>query len=192
MSQIDLDTLRQSWQNLKIEVDRVSEQNRRLTERIFNNQAKSVRDYVMRRYRMLCIIGAVYTPLMPILCDRQLHFGLIPLILISLFFPISVLINGSVLYKCSKIHPTEMTMKEMLIAFTDLKIHRSRCRIFGYILSLPLLVLLLYHMYWIDSSMFYAGCIGGVIGAILGIRMDLKVSREIREMRRSLAEELEE
>ncbi|MDE7407355.1 MAG: hypothetical protein K2M76_02945, partial [Muribaculaceae bacterium] len=164
MSQIDLDTLRQSWQNMKIEVDRVSEQNRRLTERIFSNQAKSVRDYVMRRYRMLCIIGIVYTPLMPLLFSHQLHLDLVSLILITLFFPISVVINGSVLYKCSKIHPAEMTVKEMLIAFTNLKIHRSRCRIFGYILVIPILVLLLYHMYWIDSSMFYAGCLGGVIG----------------------------
>lgn len=85
-----------------------------------------------------------------------------------------------------------MTMKEMLNAFTDLKIHRSRCRIFGYMLSLPLLFLLLYYMYQIEESMYYAGIVGGVIGAAIGIGMDLKVSREIREMRQSLAEELEE
>ncbi|MDE6267060.1 MAG: hypothetical protein K2M07_06915 [Muribaculaceae bacterium] len=189
---MNLDTLRQSWQSMKIEVDGIKEQNRQLTQRIFNNQAKTVRDYVKRRYRMLVILGVAYSFIMPWLCVRELQMSVLPTVLMSLFFPFSVVINGSVLYMTSRIHPSKMTVKEMLIAFTNLKIHRSRCRIIGYTVAIPVLIALLIYMRFIDEAMFYAGCVGGVIGACIGIYQDVKMSREIRQMRRSLAEELEE
>lgn len=192
MPQINLDNLRQSWQSIKIEVDEVKEKNRMLTERIFNNKAKSVRDYVKRRYRVLVVLGVVYSFLMPMLCLNQLQMDLIPTILMSLFFPLSVVINGSVLYMTQKIHPSTMTVKDMLIAFTNLKIHRSRCRVIGYVVVIPVMGMLLYYMKSIDETMGIAGCIGGVIGAIIGIRQDIKITREIRQMRAALAEELED
>lgn len=192
MAQMDLENLRQSWQSIRIEVDKVKEQNRDLTQKIFNNQVRSVRDYVKRRYRMLFIIGIAYTFIMPWLCVREFHMTLVPTILFSLFFPFSAVLNGSVLYKTSRIHPSTMTVRQMLIAFTNLKIHRSRCRIIGYLVAIPAMGVLLYYMRQIDEIMFYAGCLGGVIGAIIGIIMDIRVTREINGLRRSLAEELED
>ncbi|MDE7153666.1 MAG: hypothetical protein K2O00_04375 [Muribaculaceae bacterium] len=191
MAQIDLESLRHSWQNMRIEIDRLSEQNRQMTKRIVNNQAKSVKDSLLRKYRMLCIIGIIYIPIMPYLCERLLHTDLFVTIIMSLFFPCAVVINGLVYFRTRRIDPSAMSMKDMLIAFTNLKILRSRMRITSYILALPVLACLLYYMYGVDESMFIGGCAGGVIGAIIGVRLDLRMSREIRELRRTLAEELE-
>lgn len=192
MEQMNLENLRRSWQAMQIELEKVKDQNRRLTERIFNNQARSVRSSVIRKYRLLCIIGIIYTPLMPLICIYMLHMDLLPTILMSVFFPLSVVINGSVLFKTMKIHPTEMTLKEMMIAFTNLQIHRSRCRILAYAIAVPILAGLLYYLYETDCAMFIGGAVGGIVGVIVGVNQDLKVSRQIREMRQSLAEELEE
>lgn len=192
MAPIDLESLRHSWQNMRIEIDRLSEQNRRLTKRIVNNQAKSVKDSLLRNYRILCIIGIIYTPVMPCICVQLLHTDTFVTVMMSLFFPLAVILNGMVYLKTRAIDPASLSMKEMLITFTNLKILRSRCRVAGYIIALPMLIGMLHYMYLIDNAMFYGGCAGGVIGAIIGIRLDIRMSREIRAMRRSLAEELAE
>lgn len=49
---------------------------------------------------------------------------------------------------------------------------------------------LFYYLYHLAPHAFWGGVIGGVIGGAFGLREDMIISREIRELRKTLAEEL--
>ncbi|MEE0978379.1 MAG: hypothetical protein UH625_03125, partial [Muribaculaceae bacterium] len=108
----------------------------------------------------------------------------------SLFFPYTTVVNALVWYRTRQIDPATMNMKDTLVAFTNLKILRNRLRLMNYIVGLPMVATLFYYLYHLAPHAFWGGVIGGVIGGAFGLREDMIISREIRELRKTLAEEL--
>lgn len=185
-----IDDLRKSWQSMLIEIERVNELNRELTRKIFDDRVTNVRSKVMHKYAIFTIISIVFIPIMPIECMMIFNFDTIPLILVSLFFPYTTVVNALVWYRTRQIDPATMNMKDTLVAFTNLKILRSRLRLMNYIVGIPMVVTLFYYLYHLAPHAFWGGVIGGVIGGAFGFREDFIISREIRELRKTLAEEL--
>ena len=106
---------------------------------------------------------------------------------------ITAVANGYVYYLIRKIDMSTMTIKEALTAATNVDIVRRRMKILGWVLAMPLLVILFYAFYEVGrDEIIYGAWVGLVIGAICGGIYERNTRQLIRQMRQTLADELGE
>lgn len=186
---MDLDELKKSWQHIDSELKRIEKLSDDLSN-ICKSRNVSLRDKLVNRYFWLWMLCAVMTV---VSVGLIWHEAILPVMATVLIFYFSILgVLNFVIYKRFKsLDYNYMSVKDMLITVTNTHILRSRFKIVGYCLMIPVLAALLWRFYTIDINMFYGGCGGGVIGLIAGIITDRKIEREIRELKESLKHELD-
>lgn len=177
---------------MELRVEQLEQDNRRLLSRISSDRMMGLRRKLMIRYRgmiTLCIFSPIWIFLMDNFCEISQWIK----VCYVLFFVLMTLANVWVYMLIHRINHSIMTVKEALIAATNLDIARKRVKIFGYILAIPLLIAMFYAFYEIGrQEIIYGAWIGLVIGTISGLIYERKNRRLIKDLRQTLATELSE
>ncbi len=189
---MELDELKQSWHEMKRELDRVETLNKVLTERLSRSKALPFKCRIMNQYKIivavsLCMI--VFTSILFIdnlIFSRELSGSLV------IYFIVLKSLNLYFMSRLRRIDIYTMPVAEMVEQTIKLRILRSRLKIIGYILMIPMMCVLLWTFYKADYGMFVGGWMGGVVGLIIGLRIDRSIDRDIKNMKAALKEELSE
>lgn len=187
---MDLEELKKSWKKTDTEIDKIIKVNKDLTDICRNNNI-GLRNKVLSKYKVLCILCIVMTFISPLLQPfRNLHPAIV--VTLTIYFIVLGILNYD-LYKClKKIDYKSMSLKDMLIATTESIIKRSRYQVIAYCMMIPLIVTLLWYFYTINFGMFCGGIFGAIVGLIIGLSTDIKIKRQIRDLKKNLEQELEE
>lgn len=189
---MDIDELKKQWQSMELRIEKLEEENHRLMSSISSNRVAGLRGRLLTRYCMMIIV-CIISPVWLFLLDNVFYVGQVANVCYALFFMITAVANGYVYYLIRKIDLSTMTIKEALTAATNVDIVRRRMKILGWVLAMPLLVILFYAFYEVGrDEIIYGAWVGLVIGAICGGIYERNTRQLIRQMRQTLAEELGE
>lgn len=184
---MDIDELKKSWQSLDSKLDGMKTQ----IDELRHGKTLGHRDSIMRKYKVLFMVCLMMIFVSINLCSKP-EVGNVMGILLAIYFAIHAVLGFIIHSRFSKIDYSRMNIKELLIEVTNAHILRSRFKIAGYCMMVPVLVALLGKLYVENVHMFYGGVIGGIIGLIVGLAIDRKIERQIREMKENLRLELQE
>ena len=189
---MDIDELKKQWQSMELRVEQLEKDNRRLMTRISRDRFAGLRGKLMARYRLMIIV-CVISPVWMLLLEDVYGVGRVLNVCYASFFVITALANAYIYYLFHKIDYSIMTVKEALTATTHLEITRYRLRMLGWLMVVPLLVMMFQAFYETGQDEVINGAwFGLILGAIVGTIFDLKTRRLIRQMRHTLTEELDE
>lgn len=189
---MDIDELKKQWQSMELRVEQLEKDNRRLMTRISRDRFAGLRGKLMARYRLMIIV-CVISPVWMLLLEDVYGVGRVLNVCYASFFVITALANAYIYYLFHKIDYSIMTVKEALTATTHLEITRCRLRMLGWLMVVPLLVMMFQAFYETgQDEVIYGAWFGLIIGAIVGTIFDRKTRRLIRQMRQTLTEELDE
>ena len=187
---MDLEELKKSWKKTDAKIDKIIKVNKDLTDICRNNNI-GLRDKVISKYKVLCILSIVMTFICPLLQPfRNLHPAIV--VTLTIYFIVLGILNYDIYKNLKRIDYKSMSVKDMLIATTKSIIKRSRYQVIAYCLMVPLMVTLLWYFYTINLVMFYSGIFGAIVGLIIGLSTDIKIKRQIRALKKNLEQELEE
>lgn len=187
---MDLEELKKSWKKTDTKIDKIIKVNKDLTDICRNNNI-GLRDKVISKYKVLCIVSIVMTFICPLLQPfRNLHPAIV--VTLTIYFIVLGILNYDIYKNLKRIDYKSMSVKDMLIATTKSIIKRSRYQVIAYCMMVPLMVTLLWYFYTINLGMFYGGIFGAIVGLIIGLSTDIKIKRQIRALKKNLEQELEE
>lgn len=187
---MDLEELKKSWEKTDTKIDKIIKVNKDLTDICRNNNI-GLRDKVISKYKVLCIVSIVMTFICPLLQPfRNLHPAIV--VTLTIYFIVLGILNYDIYKNLKRIDYKSMSVKDMLIATTKSIIKRSRYQVIAYCMMVPLMVTLLWYFYTINLGMFYGGIFGAIVGLIIGLSTDIKIKRQIRALKKNLEQELEE
>ena len=187
---MDLEELKKSWEKTDTEIDKIIKVNKDLTDICRNNNI-GLRNKVLSKYKVLCIVSIVMTFICPLLQPfRNLHPAIV--VTLTIYFIVLGILNYDIYKNLKRIDYKSMSVKDMLIATTKSIIKRSRYQVIAYCMMVPLMVTLLWYFYTINLGMFYGGIFGAIVGLIIGLSTDIKIKRQIRALKKNLEQELEE
>lgn len=187
---MDLEELKKSWKKTDAEIDKIINVNKDLTD-ICRNNNMGLRDKVLSKYKVLCILSIVMTFICPLLQPfRNLHPAIV--VTLTIYFIVLGILNYKIYKHLKRIDYKSMSVKDMLIATTQSIIKRSRYQVIAYCMMIPLVITLLWYFYTINLGMFYGSIFGAIIGLIIGLSTDIKIKRQIRALKKNLEQELEE
>ncbi len=189
---MDIDEMKRQWQLMELRVEQLEENNRRLQSRIVGDRFTSLRGKLLIRYRVMIVV-CVISPVWLLLIDDIFEVGALVNICYASFFAITAVCNWRVFSLLRKLDYTSMTVKEVLMAATNMEIVRHRMKRLSWVLAIPLLVMLFCSFYATgNNGLIYGAWVGLALGGIVGTIIDRKTRRLISSMRQTLANELDE
>ena len=191
---MNLDELKQEWNRMSNQAEELRQENMRLKYSLTNNRYTSSRQRLFNRLRRQMIVCAIWPVLLISVKDIFDVLGPTLYLIYILFFIISALLQLRLMHRLKEIDLSQMSVKE---AFTEaLAFHKlyQRQKVVGYILGIPVLIMLFYAIYNTGSEAILIGGIAGlIVGSIIGYIIDSENRRLIRrmtqELRRSLDDE---
>lgn len=189
---MNIDELKNSWKNIELRVANLEEENRRLARKLRDNAAISYRRNLSRRY-LMAIIACIVSPFSLIGINEQYPVPMSLTLCYIAFFVVMAFSMGYSLYLLCATDYISMPTKEAMIAVTRLEILRKRHNLIGYALAIPLLAYMFYYFYQCgETNMMIGAIVGLVVGFIIGTCIERKTRRIIRQLRDTLASELQD
>ena len=191
---MNIEDLKAKWNNAKVNAPagpRISDIKRMQSAQ--QNAVAIIRRVVILALIMSAVVWGLGKDILPMSVGLKAAYSGM-LILLSLF-------NMLVIYKIDKIDLSNMTVREAFEANAKVIVQRTRLKLTGIVLAVPVFVYLLYEMWLFDAAQvgdngikytFLGGCLGGVVGVIAGLRLDRRVRGYLREVQQMLRDELEE
>ena len=127
----------------------------------------------------------------PVLMNELYQVDVEVSIVYAFFFLVMALANYYMYRLIGKVDCSVMSIKEALVATTKVEDTRQKVKLLGWILGLPLIII----MFDVFKEMghpeiIYGACVGLVIGGVVGYLVERKTRRLIRELRQTLADAL--
>lgn len=188
---MDIDDLRSQWKSMELRINQLEKDNKLLEMRITRDRMKGVRGKLMARYRSLIVV-CMLSPSWILLIDRMYpHLDNEVAIVYTFFFVVMALANYYMYRLIGKVDCSVMSIKEALIATTKVEDTRQKVKLLGWILGVPLIII----MFDVFKEMghpevLYGAYVGILIGASVGYLVERKTRRLIRELRQTLADAL--
>ena len=187
---MNIDELKSQWKSMELRIDRLEKDNKNLLSRISNERMKSVREKLLARYRAIIMV-CIFSPLWIVMMDKVWNLDNEILIVYTFFFMVMALANYYMYQLIGKVDCSRMSIKEALVATTKVEETRQKVKLLGWILGLPLIII----MFDVFKEMghpeiIYGACVGLVIGGVVGYLVERKTRRLIRELRQTLADAL--
>lgn len=186
---MDIDGLKSQWKLMELRINQLEKDNRSLEMRITRDRMKGVRGKLMARYRSLIVV-CMLSPSWIVLMDRMYpHLDNEVAIVYTFFFVVMALANYYIYRLIGKVDCSVMSIKEALVATAKVEDIRQKVKLLGWILAVPL-VLILFDVFKEigHPEVIYGGFAGLVIGGVVGYFIDRKTRRLIRELRQTLAD----
>lgn len=188
---MNLDELKQEWNSMSNQAEKLRQENMRLKYSLTSNRYTSSKQRLFNRLRQQTIVCAIWPVLMITAKNIFDVLGPTLYLIYILFFIIMALLQFRLMRRLKEIDLSQMSVKE---AFTEaLAFHKlyMRQKVVGYILGIPVLMMLFYAIFNTGSeAMLIGGITGLVFGFIIGYIIDSENRRLIRrmtdELRRSL------
>ena len=186
---MDIDDLKSQWKSMELRINQLEKDNKSLEMRITRDRMKGVRGKLMARYRSLIVV-CMLSPSWIVLMDRMYpHLDNEVAIVYTFFFVVMALANYYMYRLSGKVDCSVMSIKEALVATTKVEETRQKVKLLGWILGLPLIII----MFDVFKDMghpeiIYGACVGLVIGGVIGYFIERKTRRLIRELRKTLAD----
>lgn len=189
---MDIDELKKQWESMELRIDQLEKDNKRLLSRISNDKVRGVRKKLQTRYFVLIVL-CVVSPVWMLLLNEMYYIDIEILIIYTFFFVVMTVVNSYIYNLIGKVDCSSMTIKEALMAVTKVEETRRRGQLLGWILAVPLVIIL----FRVFSEMghpevLYGASVGLVIGGIYGYIFDRKTRRLIKELRQTLADAIAE
>lgn len=183
------DSLKSQWQSLNAPFSSRGKAyaseilRRRNLGRVNMNPAR-----IARVYMRLTAVSAVWVVL-SLLMARSIYPMWLASVLAS-FFAIMAAMSYSVREAVLEIDFSRMSVVEALEAVCRFQRKARLQRVAGYMIALPILVMLFYYFAGVSQEMVWGGIAGGVIGGAIGLSIDSKIRRQVKEMKSVLHDAL--
>lgn len=156
--------------------------------RITRDHMKGVREKLMARYRAIIMV-CIFSPIWMLMMNELYQVDVEVSIVYAFFFLVMALANYYMYQLIGKVDCSRMSIKEALVATTKVEETRQKVKLLGWILGLPLIII----MFDVFKEMghpeiIYGACVGLVIGGVIGYFIERKTRRLIRELRQTLAD----
>lgn len=191
---MNIDDLKAKWNNAKVNVPvgpKIADIKRMQSAQ--QSAVSIIRRVVIVALVMAVVIWGFGKSVLPMSTGLKIAYS-------ALLTVLSIL-NFMIIHNINKIDLSMMTVREAFEANAKVIVQRTRLKLIGIVLAIPVFALLLYEMWLFDAQhvgldgikyTFLGGCAGGVVGAICGIRMDRRVRGYLREVQQMLRDELDE
>lgn len=189
---MDIDELKKQWKSMELRIDQLEKDNKRLLSCISNDKVWGVRKKLQTRYFALIVL-CVVSPVWILLMNEMYYIDTEVLIIYTFFFVVMAVVNSYIYNLIGKVDCSSMTIKEALMAITKVEETRRRGQLLGWILAVPLVIIL----FRVFSEMghpevLYGASVGLVIGGIYGYIFERQTRQLIKELRKTLADALAE
>lgn len=177
------DELRKSWKGLDMTA-RASAMADDAARRAASGSLQTRKQYVLRVYRVLSIVTALWVGLCPLVL---LQSGLPVWIscVSSLYFLVATIMCRYVYRKVRALDFGRMTTIELIDSVREVVTARRRQKIVLVTLMIPFLAALFYSFRF-NTPMIAGGITGIVVGGIIGVVKDMHVRRHLKELRDEL------
>lgn len=187
---MDLDGLKSQWKSMELRINQLEKDNKSLEMRITRDRMKGVREKLMARYRAIIMV-CIFSPIWMLMMNELYQVDVEVSIVYAFFFLVMALANYYMYRLIGKVDCSTMSIKEALMATVKVEETRQRVKLLGWILGLPLILI----MFDVFKEMgypevIYGACAGLVIGGVVGYFIERKTGRLIRELRQTLADAL--
>ena len=185
---MDIDDLKSQWKSMELRINQLEKDNKSLEMRITRDHMKGVREKLMARYRAIIMV-CIFSPIWMLMMNELYQVDVEVSIVYAFFFLVMALANYYMYQLIGKVDCSRMSIKEALVATTKVEETRQKVKLLGWILGLPLIII----MFDVFKEMghpeiIYGACVGLVIGGVIGYFIERKTRRLIRELRQTLAD----
>ncbi len=191
---MNLEDLKSKWNNAKVDAPidshRCDIKNMRSAQQ---NAVSIIRPTVIIAFAMAVIIWGFGKDVLPMSVGLKAAYSALLIVLGAA--------NCYVIHEINKIDLSMMTVRQAFEANANVIMLRSRLKLAGIILAIPVFAFMLYELWLFDATVigadgikytFLGGCAGGVVGSICGLRMDRRIRGYLREVQQMLRDELGE
>ena len=187
---MDLDGLKSQWKSMELRINQLEKDNKSLEMRITRDRMKGVREKLMARYRAIIMV-CIFSPIWMLMMNELYQVDVEVSIVYAFFFLVMALANYHMHRLIGKVDCSTMSIKEALMATVKVEETRQRVKLLGWILGLPL-ILIMFDVFkeMGHPEVIYGACAGLVIGGVVGYFIERKTGRLIRELRQTLADAL--
>lgn len=187
---MDLDGLKTQWKSMELRINQLEKDNKSLEMRITRDHMKGVREKLMARYRAIIMV-CIFSPIWMLMMNELYQVDVEVSIVYAFFFLVMALANYYMYRLIGKVDCSTMSIKEALMATVKVEETRQRVKLLGWILGLPL-ILIMFDVFkeMGHPEVIYGACAGLVIGGVVGYFIERKTGRLIRELRQTLADAL--
>ena len=187
---MDLDGLKSQWKSMELRINQLEKDNKSLEMRITRDRMKGVREKLMARYRAIIMV-CIFSPIWMLMMNELYQVDVEVSIVYAFFFLVMALANYYMYRLIGKVDCSTMSIKEALMATVKVEETRQRVKLLGWILGLPLILIMFDVFKEIGHpEVIYGACAGLVIGGVVGYFIERKTGRLIRELRQTLADAL--
>lgn len=187
---MDLDGLKSQWKSMELRINQLEKDNKSLEMRITRDRMKGVREKLMARYRAIIMV-CIFSPIWMLMMNELYQVDVEVSIVYTFFFLVMALANYYMYRLIGKVDCSTMSIKEALMTTVKVEETRQRVKLLGWILGLPLILIMLDVFKEMGHpEVIYGACAGLVIGGVVGYFIERKTGRLIRELRQTLADAL--
>lgn len=180
---MELDNLKSAWQNLNVRVDRLEEENRRTTEALCRNRAKSAQTKLAESYKRTSYVGLVCLLLAP-LCVKVLFLP----VWVAVIYGAFGIVMGAILLRSYWVTRYTNFMSLPIVDALKEAVKMRRRQNAVTTIGIVLGCLLLGTFYAYLEVGIYGFYVGLVVGLFIGIKKQLTQRQLIREIEDSLRE----
>ena len=178
-----LDELKKRWKGLESAAE-ASALGQESAMRAADGSARSRRNWLIRCYRLLCIVAAVWIPMAPMVFCR-VGMPVWVCCVTAAYFGLASGFCFYVMHKLKTLDLSRMTTVDLLCSVREIIATRLRMKLVMIGCMIPLLGVLLYY-FRLSTPRLVGDIAGAVIGGIIGFIQDCKIRRNLRELSREL------
>lgn len=177
---MDIDNLRKQWHSIDVPDSGIREMER---EAMAGRSVAPMRDRLMRigRYQVaLCVAGVLC--MLPVVSDHTLMA-----VLVGLFFVAMGFVHVMQLRTLRRLVPSEVTVSEALELVLRYETVRSRKRLIGMTLVVPIVIYVILTLSSSYGSVIIPSCVAGALcGCLIAVLINLRTTRLLHGLKKEL------
>lgn len=180
---MDIDDLKKRWRTLDVPDTDVRAVERKVTS---GGRVLTLRDKLMRISRcrvFACLAGALC--MFPLAAEHPAMT-----VMVVIFFAVMGVMHLLQLHNLRTLNPSVATVRETLERVLRIETFRTRRRIIGIIMAVPMSIYIIFTMTNSYGAWMFPACIaGGLTGCAAAVLVKRRSARLLREIKRELAED---
>lgn len=185
----NLEELKNKWQSLKVNNDRLEAANRRLSSELMNHRVTSLQDRLKKRIGRFRWVGAVLPLFAPFL--YFMHGFPVWLTVAYAAFGLMMFVLNTLLYSyIDECQLASMAVIDAVRRATMIKIYQRRIRVVGLLIGIPLLIAIFIMLLGGDDTYVIVGaCVGAAFGGAIGLAKAVENATLARRILSSLRDD---